>query len=526
MTFRRLFQIAAISLPALWTFEPASARELNSVKIVLNAPLRILDPVLTSAYVTRNHGYLVYDTLFALDGDLNPKPEMVDSWSESPDKLTYTFTLRKDLKFHDGSPVTADDVIASLQRWAQRDQMGGRLFQVTEKMEAGADPASFTIRLKKPFGLLIEALAKPGAPVPFIMPKRIAAVPPSQPITEVIGSGPYSFVAADFQPGVKATYLKFADYIPRKEPASGFAGGKVAIVDRIELATISDSQTAVQALRTGEVDFVEDISSDLLPQLDNVKGVDVKSYGPNTDMFALRMNWLLPPFNNVTVRRAALAALYQVDYLEAQMGDAKFYQVCGAALSCVSPYASENGATQIRKPDLARAKALLQESGYDGTKVVILHPTDVPILSSFASVTSQALRKIGMNVEIQSMDWNSVLTRRNRKDPVDQGGWNIAHTTFSSLDLMSPVTNPNLDGRGQVGYAGWSKSEEMEALRDQFAEESDIEKKKTLAVAMQKLNYQEVFYIPLGGYSKYKGSRGKLVDMVDAPIPLFWLKHQ
>ena len=499
----------------------AQARDANTARIVLQTQLKILDPVTTPAYSTRNHGYLIYDTLFAMDANSNPQPQMVDTWKESPDKRTYTFTLRKGLKFHDGTPVTAEDAIASLQRWGQRDQMGGRMLAATDKMEA-VDALTFVIKLKKPYGLMLDTLGKQGSPVPFIMPKRIAMAPASQALTEAIGSGPYKFVAADFQPGVKATYLKFADYVPRKEPASGFAGGKIAIVDRIELVSIPDSQTAVQALRTGEVDFVEDVPPDLMPQLEGVKGITLKPFGKNTDMFTMRMNWLQPPFNNVKVRRAALAALNQVDYLDAQFGDPKVYQICGAVLSCVSPYASEEGATQTKPPDLARARALLKESGYDGTKVVILHPTDIQVLSAQASVTSQALKSIGMNVEIQSMDYSTMQARRQKKDPVDKGGWSIVHSQWSTLDLLTPVINPNLDGRGEIGYMGWSKSDALEKLRDQFAEETDKNKKKQIADAVQKLNYEEVIYVPLGGFSKFKGYDAKMKNMVDAPLPLFW----
>lgn len=521
-TVARWLVPAAISLALAAAIAPAAhAQQAATAKIVLHAPLRVLDPVMTNAYITRNHGYLVYDTLFAMDAAGKPQPQMVESWKVSPDQLVYTFTLRRGLRFHDGAAVTSEDVVASLKRWGERDPMGQRLVASLDKMES-PDPATVQIRLKRPFGLMLEALAKPGSPVPFIMPKRIAATPASQAITEVVGSGPYKFVAVDFKPGVKATYLKFADYAPRKEPASGFAGGKVALVDRIELVNISDAQTAINALRSGEVDFVEDVPPDLMPQLEEVKSVALKPYGKNSNAFTLRMNWHQPPFNNPKVRRAALAALYETDYLDAQIGDAKVYQVCGAVLTCVSPYASEEGATQTKKPDLARAKALLKESGYDGTKVVILHPTDLPIISSFASVTAQALKDIGMNVEIQSMDWATLLARRTKKEPVAQGGWSIFHSSFSSLDLMSPVINPNLDGRGEAGYVGWSRNDEMEKLRDQFAAEADAGKRRQLAASIQKLSYEQVFFVPLGGYSKYKGYGKRLANMVDAPLPLFW----
>ena len=500
---------------------PAAAQGTGTIKVVLQTQLKILDPVLTPAYSTRNHGYLIYDTLFAMDDKAVPQPQMVDTWTVSPDKLTYTFKLRAGQKFHDGTPVTSEDVIASLRRWSERDQMGARLIASTDTLTA-TDASTFVFKLKRPYGLTIETLGKQGSPVPFIMPKRIASVPASQAITEAIGSGPYKFVAADFQPGVKSTYLKNTDYVPRKEQASAFAGGKIAMADRIEVVSIPDVQTAVQALRTGEVDFVEDVQPDLMSQLEGVKGITVKSFGKHTDMFTLKMNWLQPPFNDVKVRRAALAALHQVDYLQAQFGDPKVYQLCGSVLSCASPFAIEDFAPHIKAPDLNKAKALLKESGYKGEKVVILHPTDIQVLGAMASVTSQALRSIGMNVEVQSMDYSTMQARRTKKDPIDKGGWSLIHSQWSSLDLLSPVINPNLDARGEIGYVGWSKSEEMERLRDQFALESDRAKKVAIVKEIQKLNYDQVFYVPLGNFSKFKGYNAKMANMVEAPLPLFW----
>ena len=501
---------------------PAASQAQTTARFVMHAPLRVLDPVLTSAYVTRNHGYLVYDTLFSMDATGHPQPQMVASWTVSTDGLEYTFKLRPGLTFHDGAPVTAADVVASLQRWEAGDPtIGNRLKSVTAALTATAAD-TFTLTLNAPYGLVLESLAKESSPVPFIMPQRIASAPASQAITEVIGSGPYKFVQADFQAGVKATYVKFADYVPRREPASAFAGGKLAKIDRLELVNIPDSQTAVNALRNGEIDFLEDVPPDLMPQLKGAKGVSLKSYGKNSNMFTLRMNWLQPPFNNVKVRRAALAALSEVDYLDAQIGDPEIYQVCGAVLTCVSPYASEEGATQIKAPDLARARQLLKESGYAGEKVVVLHPTDLPIFANIAPVTAQALRSIGMNVEIQSMDWATLLSRRSKKEPVAQGGWSIFQSNLSSLDLTSPVGNPNLDSRADSTYPGWTHDDEMERLRDKFALARTEDARREVAAAIQRRNYEQVIYVPLGGYSKFKGYDAKFADMVDAPIPLFW----
>lgn len=517
-----LLLASASAAPMALAAAPAASAAPTTAKFVMHAPLRVLDPILTTAYVTRNHGYLVYDTLFSMDATGHPKPQMVDTWTVSEDGLTYAFTLRPGLKFHDGALVTADDVVASIQRWQNGDPtIGNRLKQATADLKP-TGPATFTLTLAKPYGLVLESLAKESSPVPFIMPKRIASVPASQAITETIGSGPYQFVQADFQPGVKATYVKFADYVPRKEAASAFAGGKVARVDRLELVNIPDSQTAVNALRNGEIDFLEDVPPDLMPQLKDAKGISMASYGKNSNMFTLRMNWLQPPFDNVKVRRAALAALNEVDYLDAQIGDPEVYQVCGAVLTCVSPYASEEGATQINPPDLARARQLLKDSGYAGQKVVVLHPTDLPIFANIAPVTAQALRSIGMNVEIQSMDWATLLSRRSKKEGVEQGGWSIFQSNMSSLDLISPVGNPNLDGRADSTYPGWTRDEEMDVLRARYAAAGSEAERRDIANAIQRRSYEQVMFVPLGGYSKFKGYNAKFADLVNAPIPLFW----
>lgn len=513
----------ATALAAAVSVLPRDARAAEPVnaRVVMHAPLRVLDPVLTNAYITRNHGYMVYDTLFSLDADSRPQPQMVQAWTVSPDKLTYVFTLRPGLKFHDGAAVTGEDVIASLARWSQRDPIGTRLAAATERMDSpSAD--TFRIVLKRPYGLLLDALAKPGSPVPFIMPRRIAQTPPSEAIKETVGSGPYQFVQADFQPGVKAAYVKNAAYVPRQEPASRFAGGKVAMFDRIDVVNVPDAQTAVNALRQGEIDFVENVAPDLLPQLEGVKHVTVQSYGDASETYTLRMNWKQPPLDNVKVRRAVLAALYQADYLDASLGDPKFYKLCGAMLSCISAYKTEVGATQTQPPNLDEARALLKASGYAGEKIVVLHPTDVRSLSALAPVTAQALRGIGMNVEVQSMDWATLLSRRGKDAPLADGGWSIFHSSLTSMDLLNPIVNANLDGRGEGGYPGWTKDDTIQQLRAEFEAVSGLDEQKRVATQIQQRAYEQVMFVPLGGYSEFKAYDAKFQGMVQAPLPLFW----
>src|SRR5689334_3023180 len=261
--FARRIRLPVI-LAALALAMPAQAA--NTIRAVMHSDLRVIDPGFTTAYITRDHGYMVYDTLLATDSNFKVQPQMAD-WKVSDDKLTYTFTLRDGLKWHDGAPVTAEDCVASLKRWGKNDAMGQKLMDFTASLDV-VDAKTFTLKLKEPYGLVLESIGKPSSYTPFMMPKRLAETPAGQQIKEQIGSGPFKFVQAEFQPGVKAVYEKFADYVPRKEPPSWTAGGKVVKVDRVEWITMSDAQTAVNALQSGDIDFMENPPFEMLPVIE------------------------------------------------------------------------------------------------------------------------------------------------------------------------------------------------------------------------------------------------------------------
>lgn len=506
---------AAGPIPAAMAQAPGSPKVL---KAIMHATLGVLDPFATTAYITRNHGYLVYDTLFAMDGKMQPQPQMVQDWTVSDDKLTYTFTLRPGLTFHDGAPVTSADCVASLTRWWKRDLMGTRLMNASASLDA-IDDTRFRLVLQHPYGLVLETLAKPGGPVPFILPKRLVDVPADQRITDPTGSGPFRYVAAERRSGDRVVYEKFEGYKPRREPATGLAGGKVAHFDRIEWLEITDSQTAANALMTGEVQVLENVPADLMELLRKNKEVTLRPRGVGNSLL-MRLNWLNAPFDNKKIRQAVLHAVSQPDYLAAQIGDDSLAEVCKAFFTCESPYATDAGAPQGQNLDLARQ--LLKEGGYKGEKVVILHPADLASGSALAPVTEQLLKSIGMNVQVDSMDWNSLLARRAKPLPIAEGGWSIAWGIWTNLDLMSPIINLNVDGRGRKGYVGWAESTEMERLRDAFAMETDKAKQMALVEDMQRLAYDEVFAIPLGSYKVITGHSARLKNVVADQILVFW----
>jgi len=257
---RALALSAALALPSL--------ADAKTITAVMHADLRA-PAMVSTAYIFRDFGYMVFDTLLAEDASFKIQPQMAE-YKVSDDKLTYTFTLRDGLKWHDGAPVTAEDCVASLKRWGKADGMGQKLMDFTASIEA-PDPKTIVLKLKEPYGLVLESIGKPSSLVPFMMPKRLAETPADKPLPELIGSGPFKFVPAEFQPGVKAAFEKNKDYVPRKEPPSWTSGGKVVKVDRVEWITMADAQTAVNALQSGDIDFMEAPAYDILPVLEAIR---------------------------------------------------------------------------------------------------------------------------------------------------------------------------------------------------------------------------------------------------------------
>jgi peptide/nickel transport system substrate-binding protein len=513
--------LSAAALSVLLTSQTFAAGK--TITAVMHSDLRIIDPGFTTAYITRDHGYMVYDTLLATDSSFRIRPQMAD-WKVSDDKLTYTFTLRDGLKWHDGAPVIAEDCVASLKRWAKADGMGQKLMDFTASLEA-TDARTITLKLKEPYGLVLESLGKPSSLVPFMMPKRLADTPPTQQIKEQIGSGPFKFVVAEFQPGVKAVYEKNRDYVPRKDPPSWTAGGKVVRVDRVEWITMADAQTAVNALQSGDIDFLEIPPFDLLPTLAANKELKVETLNKLGFQTIGRMNFLYPPFDNVKVRRAAFMAMNQKTVLDALVGNPQYYMICGAVFICGAPLATDVGSEALVKGNgMAEAKRLLAESGYDGTPVVVLAPTDVVTLKAQPIVAAQLLREAGFKVDVQAADWQTVVSRRASQKPPKEGGWNMFFTNLTAADVVNPVGLLQINGRGRNGgWFGWPEDSGIEAMRDAFARSSSPEEQKKIAVDIQRRVYDQVIYIPLGQYLVTAAWRKSLSGVLDGPAtPVFW----
>lgn len=517
MNLRHLCALT-LSACALFTGVPVSAQSV--LRVAPETLSRVLDPHFTTSFTTRDLGYLVFDTLFAINDKFEPKPQMVGSYTISSDKLTYTFVLRPGLRWHDGQPVTATDCVASIRRWASRDSMGQMLTKFIATLVA-ADANTIKLVLKEPYGLVLESLGKVGAPVPFMMPERLAKTPGTEQVKELIGSGPYRFRADLFQPGVRIVLDKFADYKPRSEPPNWASGAKIAKMDRVEMISMPDAQTQLNALKQGELDYLERIPADLLPLLDANSGAKAEVVSKFGFQAVMRMNQLQPPFNDVRVRQAIARAVDRSMYAAVVAGDPKFATDCAAIFGCGMPYESNEGIPSL---DLAAAKALLKEANVDMSKpLVMLHVANAPGIAALGYVTRETLVKLGFKVKMVAMDFQTFATRRLNTGPVEQGGWNLAHTTNSVPDQGNPLSNPFLVATGYPTSAwGWPSDPETEALRLKFAKAPDEAARKDIARQIQVRAYEQVLYLPLAQFTAPSAWRNNLDGVLKSPVMLLY----
>jgi len=519
MTHMRRFLLALLASFGLATAPAASAETV--LRAIMHSDLKIIDPIWTTALISAHHGYLVYDTLFSLDEKLQVRPQMVERWDVSADKLTYSFTLRDGLEWHDGKPVTAEDCVASIRRWGARDSTGQTLMSFISEMTA-PDPRTIRIVLREPFGLVIDMLGKTGGNVAFMMPKRVAETDPNKQITDATGSGPFIFKRDEWKAGEKAVYVKNPRYKPRNEPPSGFAGGKVAKVDRIEWIWIPDTQTQVNALLNGEVDLIEAMPYDLLPLVEKDKNVRIQVIDKAGRQYIMRFNTLLKPFDNPKVRQAAVVALKQKPFLEANVGDARFYRECKSLFPCGLPLESSKGWDDRLNGDSAKARQMLQEAGYDGTPLVMMHQTDLVNHSSLAPVAKPQLEAAGFKVDMQSMDWQTLVARRTKKDPPDKGGWHLFFTSSGALSIPDPVSNFFLNASCEKSMYGWPCDAEIEKLRAAYARETDDGKRFEIAQQAQLRAIDFPTYVQLGQFTVPTALRSNVSGMLTAPAITFW----
>lgn len=507
---------------ALSLLVPFAARAETSLTAVMATELTVLDPVFTTAAITRTHGFMVYDQLFALDAKGEPKPQMVERWERSPDGLRWEFTLRPGLLFHDGAPVRAADAVASIRRWAGRDTTGRALAAAGMTLSV-LDQRTFSLTLRRPFAPVLNALAKASANALFVMPERIAAADGAQRVTDPTGSGPFVFRAGEWRPGNRIVYAGNTAYVPRPEPPDGMAGGKVVQLDRVEWRVIDDPSATANALITGQVDVVESPGTDLRPILERAPGVRFTTTNPVGQMLYLRPNSLQPPFDRAEARRALLYLVDQREVLQALgVPQSDTVPYCPAYFYCGTPLETDAGAVGMREPDIGKARELLAQAGYRGEPVVIMQPADQPQVSAATLVVVQALRRAGIAVEPALMDWGSLVVRRAKTEGPANGGWNLFITQGLGFDATDPVVHSYLAMPCPNPVPGFPCDARMEELRRAWWEEPDPVRRRALVDTIQERAYDQVPYVNAGQFRVPVAHRANVVGLRPAVGLVFW----
>lgn len=501
----------------------APARAETVLRYAASAEPRTMDPVVNALSITHQHSYLVYDNLFALDAELRPQPQMVDQVEKGADGTSWRMTLRPGLAFHDGSRVTSADVAASIRRWATRDSTGRKLNELGLAVEV-VDASTFVLRLSVDTPLLLEALAKPTASALFIMREKDAASDPTTPVREIVGSGPFRFDQGAYRPGDRIIYHRNAEYRPRAEPPSGFAGGKVAKVDRVDWLVMPDAASAVAALQAGELDIYETPPLDLLPVLERRQDIVVAVHGKQGQYGFLRPNFRQPPFDKPEARRALAMLTSQSDYMSITAGsDGKYWRECFSFLACGGANENQTAMDWMRSPRVQEAQRLFREAGYDNRPIVVIAPGDNEIIKGFGTLAAERMRAAGLNVDLQYMDFATMMSRRNRQDAPQQGGWNLFPMWSYGFELDNPIANYALNANcTDASYAGWACAPQIEVLKNEWVRESDPTRRTRIIEAIQKEAAAYVPIVPLGQFFAPIAYRRNIVNFLSTSVPVFW----
>ena len=520
MRRRRVLQ--AMAAATLARPNLAGAQAARPLRFVPYVDLSLLDPIATTATPTRNHAFMVFDTLYGIDAAFRAQPQMVQGHSTEADGRLWRLTLRDGLRFHDGEPVLARDCVASIRRWSVRDPFGQALMAATDELAADGDRV-IQFRLKRPFPLLPDALAKASPSNCAIMPERLASQEAGKAVSEMVGSGPFRFVAAERLAGARAVYERFPGYVPRADGTpSGTAGPKVVHFDRVEWITMPDPSTAAGALRTGEVDWWETPAPDLIPSMRRDRNLRLEVLERTGLTPIIRFNCIQPPFDNPAVRRAVLHATDQTELMQAYSNDPAMYRVKLGLFCPDTPMASTAGLDALFGPtDVARAKRELAAAGYRGERVAFMLPVDHPVSAPLGQVAADLFRRIGLNVDIQSMDTGTMFQRRNSREPVDKGGWSCFPSMVSGLNILNPAVTEVARGNGLAGWYGWPASTEAERLRDAWLAEPDPAAQHALCDQMQTQAWQDATFVPTGQILQPMAWRRTLEGMPDG-FPKFW----
>jgi len=496
----------AVLLTPFATTDAQQPRRGGILTFALMSEGPTLDPHATTAWVVAYTMHHVFETLFTLNSKMEPVPMLAESYTATPDRKTHTIKLRKGVPFHHGRDMNSDDVVASLTRWGRMAVRGRTLFANVDSLTA-PDAHTVVFKLKDPYSLLPADLAW-WTPPAAIYPKEIVDETGTGPLRKFIGTGPFRFV--DHVPDRHLRFERFDRYASRTETPDGMSGRRTAYLDGIAFALVPDTAVRVAGVQRNEYQFAETVSADDYDRLRREPSV-VPFRAPVPGFPLLVLNKRSGPTTNVKVRQAMLAALDFEPIMRAAYGHPLFYRIDSSLMPKEHYMWSDAGKELYNQKNPELARRLLAESGYKGEPIRFLVTAEAPMSVSAVTAAKPMLERAGFNVDLQFMDWATLLSRRARTE-----GWEVAISTFAA------VPDPTFLLFVSPTFPGWYESRDMQAIMTLMRRHSDPKVRMDLWRRAQALLYQEVPVVKLGDAFLMHAHRPELKGYVGMPTHYFW----
>ena len=485
-------EVVATAVPLRPGVAAELARYGGQLRAAAPGSIKTLDPSTGSASVTYQIGLHIWDQLYFWSRDFTAAPTLVDKWTASDDFLDYTFTIRDGMTFHDGRPVTTDDVIPSLeQRWAIKP-VAKLLYKFAkdEKWIEKVDDLTFVIHMKQPYTDILEGFAPPGVGG-IILPKELAAIPTGTDLGEegIIGQGPYKL--AKWVVGDRVVLERHEAYIPRDDPANYLAGARIPYFDELVWLEIPSEETKIAGLKTGEWDLVDDPSLDAYPLLKDYAGIVLGITKPGR-ISVMIPNHVAAPMDNVKFLKA-IQASNDVLTVMSGMGPRELWRLCPSIYFCGHPLETRVGAEFYNMNDKELAKQLLAESGYDGEEIILMNPNDFGTVTPTGLILKPQMEDIGINVSMPGMDWSTLASRAFNLEVLD---WHL----FTAWHSFPFSINPLVTGFLSEGDYKHYDNPVLADLKETYAAGTDPEERRRLMDEMQQIYYDDVISLNYGQF--------------------------
>lgn len=470
---------------------PESARAGGKLTVALNAGISTLDVHRTTGTTASTPSFAVQEFLLAYDENLIAQPLLVDKWSLSQDSKKWSFTLRPGIKFHDGTPLTAEHAVKSWLRWADRDNFGNTILGFVDKVRATGE-LTFDVDMVEPSALVLEGMARIGGYYPVIVPPKMYDIPAATGAEVMLGTGPYK--VKQYLPGDRLTVDRYDGYKPSPLKASFMSGKKVAYFDQVEYVIVPDQNARIAALKTGQIDILETVPGDFYKDLSKTSGVTVQIITNNSSRQGAWLDNVDGVFKDKRVRQAFAMAYPVEDALRAAFGDSQFWTLCPSMMLCGTKWGNfADGSKGIYNArDITKAKQLVKDAGAEGATVVVLSPEDLPTYASPALISRKTLETIGLKVDFKATDWATQTNWREKPEL-----WDVFHTAGGGAWGANPLLNSSL-AKNKYWNKYQDESGRMTAGMDKLARATSAEQQLAIVKEMQSVFWEDIPYVSFG----------------------------